>query len=245
MESFKKIIIVRAKKPTDNNLNAELQWLSISLGLFNLRDKERSMFRLFVELLKAAKRNEQLQSDELAYRLHLTRGTIVHHLNKLIDSGLVVTSHNKYMLRVRSLERLVKEIHADVDEFLKEVEDAGNTEFDKDDDYTKFAIKTAEAVGKEGREIGQEKIRGVLMCRSAAGMVIAANKVKGVRAVSAFDETSAMHSREHNDANVLALSGDWLDLQTAKGILKTWLETKYSGEERHTRRLKEILKLEK
>ena len=125
MESFKKIIIVRAKKPTDNNLNAELQWLSISLGLFNLRDKERSMFRLFVELLKAAKRNEQLQSDELAYRLHLTRGTIVHHLNKLIDSGLVVTSHNKYMLRVRSLERLVKEIHADVDEFLKEVEDAG------------------------------------------------------------------------------------------------------------------------
>lgn len=125
MESFKKIVIVRAKKPADGNLNAELQWLSISLGLFNLRDKERSMFRLFVELLKAAKRNEQLQSDELAYRLHLTRGTIVHHLNKLIDSGLVVTSHNKYMLRVKSLERLVKEIHADVDEFLKEVEDAG------------------------------------------------------------------------------------------------------------------------
>lgn len=125
MESFKKITIIRTKKPQNGNLNAELQWLSISLGLFNVRDKERSMFRLFVELLKAAKRGEDLQSDELAYKLHLTRGTVVHHLNKLMDAGLVVSSHNKYMLRTKSLAKLIKEIQNDVNEILNEVEHIG------------------------------------------------------------------------------------------------------------------------
>ncbi|MBI4153717.1 helix-turn-helix transcriptional regulator [Candidatus Woesearchaeota archaeon] len=125
MESFKKITIIKTKKPNSGNLNAELQWLSVSLGLFNLRDKERSMFRVFVELLKAAKKEEPLQSDELAYRLNLTRGTVVHHLNKLMDAGLVVSSRNKYMLRTKSLAKLVKEVQEDINGILKEIEDAG------------------------------------------------------------------------------------------------------------------------
>ena len=126
-----------------------------------------------------------------------------------------------------------------------EVEDAGNAEFDKDDDYVDFAEKVAGKVGGEGSETGQRKVMGVLMCRSAAGMVIAANKVKGVRAVAAFDVKSARHSREHNDANVLALSGDWLSEEKAKEVLGEWLETPYSNAERHTRRLRKILALEK
>lgn len=126
-----------------------------------------------------------------------------------------------------------------------EVEDAGNAEFDKDDDYVDFAEKVAGKVGGEGSETGQRKVMGVLMCRSAAGMVIAANKVKGVRAVAAFDVKSARHSREHNDANVLALSGDWLSEEKAKEVLREWLETPYSNAERHTRRLRKILALEK
>ena len=126
-----------------------------------------------------------------------------------------------------------------------EVEDAGNAKFDKDDDYVDFAEKVAGKVGGEGSETGQRKVMGVLMCRSAAGMVIAANKVKGVRAVAAFDVKSARHSREHNDANVLALSGDWLSEEKAKEVLREWLETPYSNAERHTRRLRKILALEK
>ncbi len=141
------------------------------------------------------------------------------------------------------------ELKGQLKKFLKasdyDVEDVGNLKMEKNDDYTDFARKVAEAVGKDGREIGQKNVMGVLVCRSAAGMVIAANKVKGVRAVAAFDETSAIHSREHNDANILALSGDWLEIVAARNVLKAWLETPYSNELRHTRRLKKILEMEK
>ena len=126
-----------------------------------------------------------------------------------------------------------------------EVEDKGNSKLDNDDDYVDYAKKVAQAVGKQGCQIGQQNIMGVLLCRSAAGMVIAANKVHGVRAVAAFDEKSARHSREHNDANVLALSGDWLTTEKAKKTLKVWLDTPYSNAERHTRRLTKILEMEK
>ena len=126
-----------------------------------------------------------------------------------------------------------------------EIEDAGNAEFDGEDDYVDFAEKVAMKVGAEGSGIGQREIMGVLMCRSAAGMVIAANKVKGVRAVAAFDVKSARHSREHNDANVLALSGDWLSEENAKSTLREWLAVPYSNAERHTRRLRKILEMEK
>ncbi len=140
------------------------------------------------------------------------------------------------------------ELKEKLKEFLEhkgyDVDDMGNEKLDNDDDYPDFARKVAVAVGKDGREIGQKNIMGVLVCRSAAGMVIAANKVRGVRAVAAFDETSAVHSRQHNDANVLALSGDWLEFEGAKNVLKAWLETPYSNEARHTRRLKKILEME-
>ena len=75
-------------------------------------------------------------------------------------------------------------------------------------------------------------------------MVMAANKVKGVRAAAAFDEISARHSREHNAANVLALSGDWMDAEKAKKILQAWLDTPFSHEERHARSIRKIAEAE-
>ena len=126
-----------------------------------------------------------------------------------------------------------------------EVVDEGPSAFDPDDDYPDFGKKVAEKVGKEGSEVGQKKVMGILICRSAAGIVIAANKVKGIRAVAAINEKQARHSREHNDANVIGLSGDWTSEQEAKKIVTAWLETPYSNEERHTRRLKKIASMEK
>lgn len=117
-------------------------------------------------------------------------------------------------------------------------EDVGNSKLDPNDDYTEFAFKVAEKVAGE---VGN---KGVLACRSAVGMVIAANKVRGVRAAAVFDEASAKHSRTHNDANVVALSGDWLPDEEAKKVLKVWLETEFSGEERHVRRIKRISEFE-
>ncbi len=133
--------------------------------------------------------------------------------------------------------------------FLKQlgyfVEDVG-TDSEESCDYPDYAFKVSEQVGKADSSLPQfPKVFGILACRSAAGMMIAANKVKGVRAVAAMDETAAKHSREHNAANVLGLSGDWTSLDGAKKIVKAWLETPYGREERHSRRLRKIADYEK
>ncbi len=110
----KKITIVKISKPAQRDLNHELQWLGDSLGLFNLRDKDKSCFRIFIELLKSAKKRTPLTSDEIAERLNLTRGTVIHHINKLMDAGIVVHHKKRYMLRVENLSSLIEELHRDV-----------------------------------------------------------------------------------------------------------------------------------
>ncbi len=109
-----KITIVRIRKPREHNVNDDLQFLGNSLGLFNMRDKDKSCFRVFIELLKAAKRKHPISSDELAFRLGLTRGTVVHHINKLRNAGIVVHEGKSYFLRVDRLEALIQEIRKDL-----------------------------------------------------------------------------------------------------------------------------------
>lgn len=109
-----RITIIRIARPRQNNLNEEMKWLGHSLGLFTDRDKDSSLYRLFVELIKSSRAGYMLTSDELADRLDLSRGTIVHHLNKLLESGIVVSSRNMYGLRVRNLEILIDELKKDV-----------------------------------------------------------------------------------------------------------------------------------
>ena len=109
-----RITITQIRRPPEQKLNDELQWLGNSLGLFNLRDRDKSCYRIFVELLKAARLNQPLSSDELAYQLHLTRGTVVHHLNKLMESGIVIHAERGYLLRVASVERLIEELEQDL-----------------------------------------------------------------------------------------------------------------------------------
>lgn len=131
------------------------------------------------------------------------------------------------------------QLKEDVKQWLTEwnvpFEDVGAHKLDPDDDYPKFAFTVAEAVAKD-----PHVNKGILLCRSAAGVVIAANKVKGVRAVAPCNLESAQHSREHNDANVLGLSGDWLEPETAQQIVRSWINTPFSGEARHQRRLDQI-----
>ncbi|MBS3097730.1 winged helix-turn-helix transcriptional regulator [Candidatus Woesearchaeota archaeon] len=110
-----RITLVRTRKPAEKNINQELQWFGNSLGLFNLRDKDKSCFRVFIELLKAAKANMPLTSDELAYRLNLSRGTVIHHINKLMDAGIVIYDGKRYMLRVDNLKDLVDEVEKDIE----------------------------------------------------------------------------------------------------------------------------------
>jgi predicted transcriptional regulator len=110
---FQRITVVKSSKPVRKNLNEDLQWLATSLGLFSLRDKDRSLFRIFIELIKGSKKGEPLTSDDLAARLSLSRGTVIHHITKLIENGLVVSDRNKYLLRVQNLTQLIDELERD------------------------------------------------------------------------------------------------------------------------------------
>lgn len=119
-----------------------------------------------------------------------------------------------------------------------EVVDCGNTVLDSNDDYPDFAFAVAEHVSKEPGTVG------VLFCRSGGGMVIAANKVRGIRAVDVFDMTSAIHAKTHNNANVISIGGDWTAPGEAKLIIQNFLNTPFQNEERHMRRLNKIAQAE-
>jgi len=106
-------------------------------------------------------------------------------------------------------------------------------------DYTDIAIKVAEAVGSG------EYDRGILICGSGIGMSIAANKIPGVRAALCTDPYCARMSREHNDANILALGERVIGRGIAIDIVQTWLSTEFSNGERHVYRLGQIADLEK
>ncbi|MBT3304213.1 helix-turn-helix transcriptional regulator [Candidatus Woesearchaeota archaeon] len=114
MRFSRKITIIQVRKPKETDVNKDLQYFGSALGLFGLRDKDKSCYRIFLELLKAAKQKLGLSSDELAYKLSLTRGTVVHHLNKLMDAGIAVNIRNRYYLREENLEIVINEIKKDL-----------------------------------------------------------------------------------------------------------------------------------
>lgn len=116
-----RITIINVRKPIERNINQELQFLGTSLGLFNLRDKDKSQFRIFLEFMKAAKSKKPLTSDEIAETLSLSRGTVVHHINKLMEAGLVIHDANTYILRVNNLSELIEELEKDIKRTLEDL----------------------------------------------------------------------------------------------------------------------------
>lgn len=104
-------------------------------------------------------------------------------------------------------------------------------------DYPDYAAPVAQKVAKGEYDFG------ILICGTGIGMSIAANKVKGIRCAVVSDEYSARMSREHNNANVLALGERVIGPDLAKSIVKTWLTTEFAGD-RHARRVEKIAKLE-
>jgi len=117
-----------------------------------------------------------------------------------------------------------------------EVRDCG-TEGSASVDYPDYGRAVSERVSIGAAE------RGVLICTSGIGMSIVANKFPGVRAALVFDLAAARSSREHNDANILVLSGAKTEQQLARQIVETWLATPFAGG-RHQRRVDKISRLE-
>src|SRR3989338_11469087 len=121
---IQRIVITTIRKPRANSLNDELQWFGNSLGLFGERDKNKSCFRMFIELVKAVKQEQGLTSDELAQKVGLTRATVVHHLNTLMERGIIIHRQNEYIIRGDRLSALVEDIQRDVKRQLIEVKKA-------------------------------------------------------------------------------------------------------------------------
>ncbi len=106
-------------------------------------------------------------------------------------------------------------------------------------DYPDFALLAAEAVARGECE------RGIFVCTTGIGISIAANKVPGIRCALCTDATCARLTREHNDANILALGGGIVGVNLALDIVKTFLETEFSHLEKHQRRIDKISAIEK
>jgi len=117
-----------------------------------------------------------------------------------------------------------------------EVDDVG-THDNRSTDYPDYAAQVAHRVADGRAE------RGLLVCGTGLGMAIAANKVRGVRAVTVSDTFSAHASREHNDANVLCLGERVVGGGLARDILDTWMRASFEGG-RHSGRLAKITALE-
>lgn len=118
-----RLTLIRVRHVPEENINRELQWLGNSLGLFNLRDKDSSCFRVFITLVKRAKRQEPFSSDEIAEQLHLSRGTVVHHLTRLMDSGIVSREREGYLLREATLRKVIQDMHQEMERLFSEMEE--------------------------------------------------------------------------------------------------------------------------
>ncbi len=136
------------------------------------------------------------------------------------------TDHGGFELKNEILNKLSERGHKTVD--------MGAFASDAGDDYPDFAIAVSQAVALEQVDAG------ILICRSGVGMSIAANRHHNVRAAVAIDSDTVVKSRTHNCSNVLVLQGDRIGLDEAMQLIDAWLNSPFSGEERHLRRLEKI-----
>ncbi len=118
------------------------------------------------------------------------------------------------------------------------VVDMGNQDLVAEDDYCDFGYAVAKRV------VTDKGSYGIVICGNAQGICMVSNKIKGVRAATGFDQEVAKTSKTDDNANILCLPGRHLNVAQAKTIVDTWLDTEFSGEERHVRRLKKITEIE-
>ena len=142
----------------------------------------------------------------------------------------IATDHGGFEMKQGLLARLRAAGH--------EVTDFGATQLMSTDDYPDFVIPLSEAVGNGRLE------RGVAVCGSGVGACVVANKVRNVRACLIHDEFSARQGVEDDDMNVICFGGRVMDEPTAWKLTQIFLAARFSGAERHMRRLTKVNALE-
>ena len=143
----------------------------------------------------------------------------------------IAADHGGYELKESLKDYLISLGH--------QVKDFGAYELNQADDYPDFVIPLARAVGSGDLD------RGIAVCGSGVGAAVAANKIKGARAALINDHFSAHQGVEDDDLNILCLGGRVSGNMVAREFVKSFLNAKFTGEERHNRRLQKVKDLEK
>jgi ribose 5-phosphate isomerase B len=144
----------------------------------------------------------------------------------------IASDHRGYQLKKELFDFIKAKLE-------KEIVDMGPAKYDEDDDFVDYAVPLTKKV------VSVKNSLGILICGSAHGMCIAANKIKGARAIVGYSISGAELGRQDNDANILCLAGRILSKDHAEAITKKFLETNFKSEERFSRRLDKIAELEK
>lgn len=137
----------------------------------------------------------------------------------------IASDHGGYQLKKRLVRYLQNELERDVT-------DLGPHEYVDGDDYPDFAFPLAEQVAQNGR--------GILICKNGVGVCIAANKVPGIRAGIGYNLMAAETMMHDDNTNVLCLAANLSSEEHAMAIVKRWLETPFSEDARHLRRLQKV-----
>jgi ribose 5-phosphate isomerase B len=143
----------------------------------------------------------------------------------------VAADHAGYPLNVRVIEELRQAGH--------ELIDFGTHDGSIPDDYPDYAKSVGEAVQTNAAELG------ILICGSGVGAAVAANKLRGIRAALCGDTYSAHQSREHDDCNVLCIGSRVVGIELALDIVRSFVAARFTGEERHRRRVAKIEAMER
>jgi ribose 5-phosphate isomerase B len=142
----------------------------------------------------------------------------------------VGADHGGYPLNERIIAHLGRAGH--------EIIDFGTHLGSVPDDYPDYALAVGRAIQNGEAEIG------ILVCGSGVGAAVAATKLKGIRAALCADTYSAHQSREHDDCNVLCLGARVTGVELAMEIVLAFVDARFTGEERHRRRLRKLMEME-
>lgn len=143
----------------------------------------------------------------------------------------IASDHGGYRLKKRLVRFIKNELRLDV-------EDVGPHVYDETDDYPDYIIPLVKKVAKTNG-------RGIVICKNGVGVCIAANKIKNIRCGIGYNLMAAETMMKDDNTNILALAAKAVTQDHAMSIVKKWLQTEFSGAERHVRRLKKIAKLER
>jgi predicted transcriptional regulator len=118
---LRQFTVKKLREPVKNKLNEDIEWICNSLGFVTSRDHDKTAFRILKALIQSAKEGGGLTSEELTAYVEPTIGSVIYHLKKLMNAGLVVKLDSSYELRMNSFLKTIEEIERDISGALADI----------------------------------------------------------------------------------------------------------------------------